>query len=183
MKGIINISGKAQHGKTSTALFLQEKLPSKSLIIHHADYLKFICQKYLGWDGEKNKQGRNLLQFVGTKKVREYKNTFWVDRTCDLIDIFKDDYDWFLIPDVRFRNEIYTTMSRFPDYVINVRVIRLNFDNGLTEKQKQHQSETDLDSFNFDYYIVSYSGLGYLEKEVDIFIKKLLKNKKGVNNG
>jgi hypothetical protein len=176
LKGIINSSGKAQHGKTSTALFLQKKLPGKSLIIHHADYLKFICQKYLGWNGEKDDYGRTLLQTIGTEKIRmKYKNTFWVDRTCDLIDIFKNDYAWFLIPDCRFRDEIYTTMARFPDYVTNIKVVRLNFDNGLSEEQKNHQSEIDLDNFNFDYHIVSESGLDNLEKQVNIFIEELLK--------
>ena len=49
MKQIFCISGKAMAGKDSTANILKEyfeKNNQKALIIHMADYLKFICQKY-----------------------------------------------------------------------------------------------------------------------------------------
>ena len=172
MKQIFLIAGKAQHGKDSTANFLKEKLPGKSVIIHQADYLKYIAQQYMGWQGNKDCEGRTLLQWLGTDRVRlELKKpTFWVEKTCDVIEILQDQVDYFLVPDCRFRNELYYTQARFPDYVKTIRVNRVSFDNGLTQEQKNHISETDLDNFDYDYWINSFSGLSFLEEEVKDFI-------------
>jgi hypothetical protein len=54
--------------------------------------------------------------------------------------------------------------------VTTIRVVRLNFDNGLSEAQKNHASEIELMEFKHDYHIVSKSGLDKLEVEVDKFI-------------
>jgi len=175
VKQIFLISGKAMSGKDSTANLLKEKINGKSLIIHNADYLKYIAKEYMGWNGQKDKQGRALLQNLGTEKVRMGlgKPLFWVEKSCDVIDILKDDYDYFLIPDTRFRNEVFLPNARFPSCVTSIRVERLNFYNGLTEEQQQHLSEIDLDNFDFDYRVISENGLDNLEIEVDKLIKKL----------
>ena len=39
--------------------------------------------------------------------------------------------------------------------VTTVRVIRPNFDNGLTEEQQKHESEVALNNYNFDYKIIN----------------------------
>lgn len=175
MKKIFLISGKAQAGKDTTANFLKEKLDGRTLIIHNADYLKYIAKQYLGWDGNKDDTGRTLLQYLGTDLVRGKQNkpTFWVEKTCDLIEILKDDFDYFCVPDTRFKNEIYLPKSKFLDDVITIRVNRLKFDNGLTKEQKSHVSETDLDNFHHDYSVYSESGVDKLEKEVDCLIEVL----------
>jgi len=179
MKKIYLISGKAQSGKDSTANFLKEKLDGKSLIIHNADYLKYMAKEYMGWDGEKGEVGRGILQFLGTEKVRIglKKPLFWVEKTCDVIDILENEFDYFLVPDTRFLNEIYLPKARFPNCVSSIRINRLNFDNGLTKSQKNHPSETGLDNFNFDYYINSESGLDNLEIEIEKILNILKEDK------
>lgn len=168
MKRIILISGKAESGKDTTAKLLQQKLKGKSLIIHYSDYLKFICQTYFGWNGIKDEYGRNLLQSFGTEKVRKRNPNFWVDAVCRLIDILRDDFDYFIIPDTRFPNEIDLPIWFFGrGRVITIRVERLNYTNTLTRKQQNHPSETALDNYLFDYYIRSESGIDKLEKEID----------------
>ena len=106
---IFLISGKAQHGKDTVANLLKEKFERKSLIIHNADYLKYIAKQYMGWDGSKDESGRRLLQWLGTDKVRNElkKPLFWIEKTCDTIEILRDKFDYFFVPDTRFRNEIY----------------------------------------------------------------------------
>ena len=172
MKQIFTISGNAMAGKDTTANFLKTKLHGSTLILHFADYLKIIARKYLGWDGNKDKKGRTILQWLGTDRVRVELNKplFWATNVCDTIEIVYDEYDFFCIPDCRFPNEIFYPKSRFPGFVTSLQVIRANFDNGLTEKQKQHSSEIALDNFKFDYIIESKSGLDYLEKAVDRFL-------------
>ena len=53
---VILLSGKAESGKTSVAKILKKKLEQenkKVLLVNFADYLKFVSQKYLGWNGIK----------------------------------------------------------------------------------------------------------------------------------
>ena len=71
MKKIILISGKAQNGKDTVADILMEQLEGKSIKLAYADYLKLICRKYFGWNGEKDVKGRSTLQFVGTDLIRD----------------------------------------------------------------------------------------------------------------
>ena len=65
--------------------------------------------------------------------------------------MFEGEWDYVLIPDCRYPVEI-ATMERTFDTTI-VRVERPNFDNGLTEAQKNHPSEVDMDNYPFDYKI------------------------------
>ncbi len=176
-KTILLISGRAQAGKDSTANILKEKLlPEKCLIIHNADYLKFIASKYMSWNGVKDEASRTMLQELGTEKTKFKLNKplFWTHIVCDTIEILQNDFDYFLVPDTRFKSEIYYPMARFPDKVKTVRVHRLNFDNGLTVAQKNHISEKELENFKHDIDIYSESGLDKLEIEIN----KLLEEKK-----
>ena len=66
---VIVISGKAQHGKDTTAGFLKDALEADGypvLIAHYGDLVKYVCKMYLGWNGEKDEYGRSLLQYAGT---------------------------------------------------------------------------------------------------------------------
>ena len=156
MKKIITVSGSAQHGKDTFAKYAAEYFEEycqKSLIIHHADYLKYIAKQYMGWNGEKDEEGRHLLQQLGTEMVRDkISPTYWVDKTCDIIKICWDMYDYAFIPDTRFRNEIETLKSEFGEKVYCVHITRLDFNNCLTEEQRKHKSEIDLDGYPFDSY-------------------------------
>ena len=55
-----------------------------------------------------------------------------------------------IIPDTRFPNEIDLIKSAY-DNVDFIKVVRPGFDNGLTEEQKNHPSETALDDIEADY--------------------------------
>lgn len=169
------VSGKAQNGKDSLADILMYYLKGKSIKLSLADYLKYLCKKYYGWNGDKDEQGRSLLQFVGTDLIRDklgWQN-FHVDRSCQDMKIAEKEFDYFFIPDTRRKNEIYITQGMFPDMVTTIRVERIGFESPLTIEQQNHISETDLDNFKFDYYIKSESGLNKLEKEVSKMVKKL----------
>jgi len=47
-----------------------------------------------------------------------------------------------------------------------IRVIRPDFDNGLSETQKQHPSETALDNFDFDHIIYNTGSLEDLKNKL-----------------
>lgn len=181
MKQIFLINGQAQHGKDSTANILKEYF-NNSLILHFADYLKFIAKDYLCWNGKKDEEGRTLLQWLGTDRVRIGLNKpmFWAERVCEVIEILDNKFDYFFIPDCRFPNELFYTKSKFPNLVSTIHVERLNFDNGLSMEQKNHPSETAFDNFKegFDYYISSESGLDALEVQIVKFIVNYRKEQK-----
>lgn len=156
---IICISGKAQNGKdTSAAIFKTEleKLNKKVLIVHYADYLKFICANYFGWNGKKDVEGRALLQKVGTDIVRKKVPDFWVDSFISVINLFPGEWDYIIIPDTRFPNEINKLKSNLFK-TIHVRVKRENFNSPLTKEQQMHPSETALDKTKHDYLITNIS--------------------------
>ncbi len=170
---VILISGKAQHGKDSFANILKEKLEKKEhrvLIAHFGDLVKFVCEKYFNWDGLKCQKGRALLQKIGGDVVRLKKPNFWVRFVKDVLYMFEDEWDYVLIADCRYANEV--TWNEEYD-ITTVRVKRLNFESELTEEQKNHSSETELDDYNFDCYIESESGLDNLEIQVEGFLKWL----------
>ena len=157
---IITLSGKAESGKDFVARLMKEDLETMGesvLIIHQADYLKYICKTYFGWDGTKSVEGRRILQYVGTDLVRAMYPNYWVDATMRTILILEHMYKYFLIPDCRFPNEIDVPRNAGFD-VASVVVKRPGHTSALTEEQLNHPSETALDNYEFDYEIVAESG-------------------------
>ena len=92
---VICISGKAQHGKDSTAGYLKEFLEArgkKVLIAHYGDLVKYVCKTFFDWDGQKDEKGRTLLQYVGTDKVRSHHAYYWVNFIRDILCFFHGIY-------------------------------------------------------------------------------------------
>ena len=154
---LICISGKAQHGKDTVANMMGALFQSQGysvLILHYADLLKHICKDYFYWDGKKDAHGRQLLQQIGTDVIRRKDKDFWVRFVSDFLSFFPRRWDYVIIPDCRFPNEIEYHRNRGLD-VEHVRVIRPNFDNGMIDGQKAHVSETALDDYPVDRLIVN----------------------------
>ena len=165
---VIAISGKAQNGKDTTASFLKEMLEAdgyKVLIAHYADLLKYICRQFFGWDGKKDDAGRHILQYVGTDIIREKEPDFWVDFIVSMIELFPNDWDYVLIPDCRFPNEIDRLKAAGID-MVHLRVVRANFKSPLSAEQQQHPSETALDNVEPDYYIKNSGSLQDLRETI-----------------
>lgn len=172
---IVCISGKARHGKDTVAGIMKTKLESQGkrvLIAHYGDLVKYICEKYFDWDGQKDEKGRTLLQYVGTDVVRAQEPDFWVAFIQKVLTLFPNEWDYVLIPDCRFPNEI----EFFRNGTINtylVRVNRPNHNSGLTPQQLNHPSETALDSYTADYYIINDSTLNALESKISEIIQAI----------
>ena len=168
---LIFITGKAGAGKTTTAYLIKKNLElsgKDAVVINYADLLKYICTTYFGWNGEKDEEGRNLLQCIGTEHVREEDPTFWVDFVKRFIKVFQDQWDYVIIGDCRFKNEIsWARKGADPDmYDYLIRVERPGYDNGLTSEQQAHASETELDNVFVDHTIVNDGSLIDLDKTI-----------------
>lgn len=180
MKGIILISGKAQSAKDTTAKIMKSQLESvgkKVLITHYADLLKYICKTFFNWDGEKDENGRSILQYVGTDTIRKKNEDYWVDFLVKFLDMFYFDWDYVIIPDTRFPNEIECMKENFKCLVHTIRVERPNFISLLTEEQLNHPSECALDKYNMDVLITNSGTIKDLELKVKHYLEMVLKIK------
>ena len=163
---IITVSGKARHGKDFTAVALAERFKNsgkKVLITHYADLLKFICKNMFNWNGKKDEAGRHILQYVGTDIVRKQSPDFWVDYIINVLTLFGSEWDYVIIPDTRFPNEIERLQNKGQFQVISIHVNRINFDNGLSKEAQSHLSEHALDNFNFDFKLINNGDKTYLK--------------------
>lgn len=169
MTRFICVSGEAQHGKDTTAEVIRKELVStgdKAIVVHYADLLKFICKTYFGWNGEKDESGRTLLQYVGTDVVRKQRPDYWVDFVVDVVKLFPEEWNTVIIPDCRFPNELEALKTAgYP--VTHIRVVRPDFDNGLTDEQKNHPSETALKNYPYDLLLVNEGTLNGLREKID----------------
>ena len=170
---IIQLCGKAGVGKDTFGAELKKQLEEKGYKCIHiafADYLKFICQKYFGWDGKKDEKGRKLLQELGTDVIRKTDPNFWVDIVGKLLGVFADNelFDYSIITDARFPNEI-TRIKGNNLITYSYRIKRKNFVSKLNAEAQQHASETALDDFEMDEIILS-GDIKQLPLEVKEFI-------------
>ena len=173
---IITISGHAQNGKDTVANIIRKNLIERQydvLVTHYADLLKYICKTFFDWDGNKDEHGRHILQYVGTDIIRKKDPDFWVDFISSVLKFFDNYWDWVIIPDTRFPNEIDKLKSNGFD-VTHIRVERANYENSLTHKQQTHLSETALDGITPDYYINNDGSLEDLESLISDWIEEIL---------
>lgn len=169
MKKVICISGKAQHGKTTTANLMKNYLEDRDervLITSNAGLVKYVCKTFFGWDGNKDDAGRALLQYVGTDIVRKRDPDYWVEFLLSMMDFFRDEWDYIIIDDCRFPNEIDNWWEDGYE-VCHIRVNRDGFDSPLTDKAKAHESEHALDNMECDFEIDNSGSMAELKETVE----------------
>jgi hypothetical protein len=180
LTNFICISGKARHGKDTVGGIIADLLKGKGykvLVTHYADLVKYICEKFFDWNGNKDEAGRSLLQYVGTDKVREWNPNYWVHFIISIVTVFEDKWDYVIIPDARFPNEIEEIRkANYP--VMHISVVRSDFENELTESQQKHSSETSMDKVIPDYCIIN-DGLDSLWHSVARLYPEIAQMSKG----
>ena len=172
---VICISGKAQHGKDTTASLIKEILEENGervLIAHYADLLKYICRTFFGWDGNKDEKGRHILQYVGTDVIRQKAPNYWVDFIAGFLELFDGEWDYVLIPDTRFPNEVDLMKDKFG--ATHIRVIRPGFVSPLTTEQQNHPSEVALDDYIPDCFLENSGDIEVLRETVNTWIKETI---------
>ena len=160
------ISGKAGSGKDTVGNYLYEQSivnKKRPLIIHFADLVKFYAKQYWDWNGEKTKVGRRILQIVGTEIMRKHYPTYWANIVGEFICALTKEnlFDVVIIPDWRFINEyetVFDLAATVDAKVVTIRVNRFSNDQpyinpNLSEEQRSHISECELDNFIFDWVI------------------------------
>ena len=170
---IFAISGRAQHGKDTAAEILSAQLRSRNhdvAVLHYADPLK-LCLCSLGWDGEKDELGRELLQ-QSADRIRIKEPNFLINFMLSFINLFEDDFDFLIIPDARFPDEI-SRLKEGGCAVHHIHVFRPNYTSPLTERQKTHFSEHALDRVLPDHIIINNGSIECLTSSVCHYLNKI----------
>ena len=157
---IFVVGGKAKHGKDTFSAYLKdvyERHGKKVIITQLAKYIKYYAREMTGWDLSEETKPREFLQQLGTTVIRQKlkKDDLFIKRMIDDIEIFSYFYDAIIISDIRLKKEINDLKAVYPN-IKSIHIVRPDFDNGLTEEQKNHPTEIDLDDYNeFDIEVVN----------------------------
>jgi hypothetical protein len=171
---IILLSAKAQHGKDE---FIKIAIPYMNKIypnlkvkrLAYGDFVKYVCHQYFDCSFVRDEYNRTMWQTVGTEIGRANNTDIWVNIAIELAKGIFSDYDYLLIPDFRFKNE-HTKWKQNGFKTSTIRIKRNDFDNGLTDIQKNHASEIALDDYRFNYFIYNNGDLDTYKRAVEIFI-------------
>ena len=168
---IFLLAGKAGCGKDLLGSYMKTKYDFKgdsACILHITTPLYEYAKNYFSWDGDMREKPREFLQEMGIEVIRNtlHKETFLVDRLCEDIDILKHYFSVFIITDGRLISEFNLLKERFLDIKI-IHVIRNNYNNNLTAKEKNHITETDMDNYKDYDYVVKNTTKDELFREAD----------------
>ncbi len=174
------ICGKARHGKDTIGEIIKEHYESKNrsvINLQYSSYIKNYAKTITGWDGSEETKPRSLLQQLGTEIIRKKIDyNFFVDRIIGDIKVYSFFFDAITITDARAKVEVSLPKKELTK-VIAIHVVRPNFDNGLTEEQKHHFTETDLDDFDaYDYEVVNDGTVEELRAKVYKILEEVDKN-------
>ncbi len=168
------ICGKAESGKDYFGNLLKEEYERdgrKVCIIKITRPLYEYAKDYFGWDGDDTTKPRELLQNLGVEVIREKlgKKRFLLDRLTSDIEVLDSFFDVGIITDGRLIDEFDYLRKTYPELQI-IRIHR-NKDNKLTEEEKKHITETDLDNpYEYDYELENTTIAAMKKAAHNIFI-------------
>ena len=166
------IGGKARSGKSTFGNYLREELKDyghKPCVMHITDPLYGYARNYFDWDENEDKP-REFLQKMGIEIIKEKmgKKTFLIDRLFEDIEILENFFDTFIITDARLVDEFDAISSKYMDVVI-IKLERDNYDDRLSEEEKEHITEKEIDYYkDYDYVIKNTSLKKLKEAAVEI---------------
>jgi len=171
------VGGKARHGKDTVCTLIKEIYEEKEkqvLNLQYSSYIKEYAKKIADWDGSEETKPRELLQQLGTEVIRQNIDFyFFVKRIIGDLKVYSFFFDCLTISDARAKIE-FDEPKKELDNVIAIKVSRPNFDNGLTEEQKCHFTEIDLDDYEgFDFHIINDGTIDGLKDKVSAIIREV----------
>ena len=156
------IGGKAKSGKNTFGEYLREELKFygyKPCVIHITEPLYSFARNYFEWNEQTDEKPREFLQKMGTEIIKDKlgKKDFLINRLFEDIEILSNFFDCFIVTDARLIDEFESIKDKYED-VITIKLERKNYDDQLTEEEKKHITEKEIDSYHeFDYVIENKS--------------------------
>lgn len=181
---IFVIGGKARTGKNTLGDYLREELKDygyKPCVMHITSPLYSYAKDYFEWDGNDNTKPREFLQKMGIEIIGQKleKKDFLLNRLYEDIEILSEFFDTFIITDARLIKEFEDIKKKYSD-VVTIKLERLNNNNQLTEEEKKHITETELDDYNDFDYIIENKGLKTLKIQALEIIRNEEMDKGGI---
>lgn len=165
------IAGKARSGKTKAAYLLKEILEGKNekvVITEYSKYIKLFAKDLIGWDMVSEPKPRSFLQDMGEFVRKLNKDTYFVERMKEDLEIYKHFTDNVIISDVRMPKELDELKKFNP---IKIKVVNDLASYDLNSKESAHITEHALDNYDkFDYIIKNKS-----EEEMKNILKEIVK--------
>ena len=152
------IGGKAKTGKNTFGEYLREELKDygyKPCVMRITAPLYEFAKNYFEWDGNENTKPREFLQKMGIEIIKNKlgKEDFLLNRLEEDMEILSEFFDTFIITDARLVHEFEHLKEKYDD-VVTIKLERHNYKDLLTEEERQHITETELDGYDgFDYII------------------------------
>ena len=169
------ISGKAHSGKSTVANIikeLEEEKNNKFIITQYSKYLKMYAHEIIDWNYEENSKPRKFLQDIGYFIRFDLKmNDLFIKRMLNDIKIYENYANGVIISDIRFKEEIEVIKKNF--YNVTSINIKSNISQTtLTDAEKKHISENDLNDYNnFDYEIINNTSKESLKQKIKSIIE------------
>ena len=167
---IFIIGGKAKCGKNTFGEMLREELKDygyKPCVMQITEPLYEYARNYFEWDGNKEEKPREFFQKLGIDIIRDKmgKKYFLLNRLIEDIEILSNFFDCFIITDARMDYE-------FDDDVTTIKLIRENYDDELTEEERNHETEKAIDNLKMDFdFVIKNKGLDKLKKEALMVVR------------
>ncbi len=156
------IGGAAKSGKNTFGTYLREeakKYGYKPCVMQITEPLYCYARTYFDWDFQNGEKPREFLQKMGIEIIKNKlkKETFLLDRIAEDIEILSNFFDVFIITDARLAMEFQYFKRNYSD-VVTIRLSRKQYDNGLSEEEKNHITEQEIQNLkDFDYEIENIS--------------------------
>jgi hypothetical protein len=172
MKKIILIGHHKGSGKDTFAKMLSERIDKKTYITTFAEYMRRFAVDYFGladvseleeWKRENDDEYRRLMTALG-RFMRDNLPGQLIGLT--MRDIDNSDADVVLIPDLRLHREYRDMVERYGKE--NIITVFINRDNIVKGKDI---TDTENDTFMYDYTVDNNGTLEDLAKKVDGFIE------------
>lgn len=172
---IFIICGKARAGKDTFCSLIRKYYKEqgiRSVNLQFSSYIKEYAKKIANWDGDDTDKPRELLQELGTEVIRDKIDPlFFVKRIIGDIKVYSNYFDIITVSDARTKVEVDSIKNTFDDACV-IKILRPNFDNGLTKSEQQHFTEVDLDDYDsFDYTIINDGTIEDLNKKFKNLMK------------
>lgn len=184
---VILISGRAGVGKTTVAeamkTYLSNEVTKYVHTAHFAIGVKMIAY-LIGWDGNKDAEGRKLLQDIGNFG-REYDKDAWVNFMIKHLNetVPEELLDVVIVDDWRFPNEADYFLERHEKYRVFTINIKSTPEREVLRGTREWKdvSETSLDNWKyFKYILTNYGSLEDFEHEIiELLLDIILESKQG----
>ena len=170
------IGGKAKCGKNTFGEYLREELKDygyKPCVMHITEPLYCYAKNYFEWDGNENNKPREFFQKMGIEIINEKlgKKDFLLNRLYEDIEILENFFDTFIITDARFKKELTELKEKYKD-VVTIKLERTNYDDELSEEERSHVTEIEVDRINNVKYLVQNNSFKDLKEYAEMIISK-----------